>query len=78
MKKVTNEFSQAVFNLPWLVAHEEGLFARSTVSDVVLANLAPAFGRIGERLPCRVPLAAGFAKQSFEATLDFVEAHPAG
>jgi NitT/TauT family transport system substrate-binding protein len=27
MKKVTNEYSQAVFNLPWLVAQEEGLFA---------------------------------------------------
>jgi NitT/TauT family transport system substrate-binding protein len=31
MKKVTNEFSQAVFNLPWLVAQEEGLFAREGV-----------------------------------------------
>jgi NitT/TauT family transport system substrate-binding protein len=28
VKKITNEFSQAVFNLPWLVAQEEGLFAR--------------------------------------------------
>ena len=27
-KKITNEFSQAVFNLPWLVAQEEGLFER--------------------------------------------------
>jgi len=27
MQKVTNEYSQAVFNLPWLVAQEEGLFA---------------------------------------------------
>src|SRR5918992_260196 len=27
MKRVANEFSQAVFNLPWLVAQEEGLFA---------------------------------------------------
>ena len=26
-KKVIDEFSQAVFNLPWLVAQEEGLFA---------------------------------------------------
>ena len=25
-RKITNEFSQAVFNLPWLVAQEEGLF----------------------------------------------------
>lgn len=25
-KKITNEFAQAVFNLPWLVAQEEGLF----------------------------------------------------
>jgi NitT/TauT family transport system substrate-binding protein len=28
VKKITNEFSQAVFNLPWLVAQEEGLFAK--------------------------------------------------
>jgi NitT/TauT family transport system substrate-binding protein len=27
MQNVTNEYSQAVFNLPWLVAQEEGLFA---------------------------------------------------
>jgi NitT/TauT family transport system substrate-binding protein len=27
MKRIANEFSQAVFNLPWLVAQEEGLFA---------------------------------------------------
>jgi NitT/TauT family transport system substrate-binding protein len=27
-RKITNEFSQAVFNLPWLVAQEEGLFAQ--------------------------------------------------
>jgi NitT/TauT family transport system substrate-binding protein len=27
-KKITNEYSQAVFNLPWLVAEEEGLFAQ--------------------------------------------------
>ena len=27
-KKITNEYSQAVFNLPWLVAQEEGLFAK--------------------------------------------------
>jgi len=27
-KKITNEYSQAVFNLPWLVAQEEGLFAQ--------------------------------------------------
>jgi NitT/TauT family transport system substrate-binding protein len=31
MKKVTNEFSQAVFNLPWLVAQEEGLFAQEGI-----------------------------------------------
>ena len=28
VRKITNEYSQAVFNLPWLVAQEEGLFAR--------------------------------------------------
>jgi NitT/TauT family transport system substrate-binding protein len=28
VKKVVNEYSQAVFNLPWLVAQEEGLFAQ--------------------------------------------------
>ena len=27
-KKITNEYSQAVFNLPWLVAQDEGLFAQ--------------------------------------------------
>jgi NitT/TauT family transport system substrate-binding protein len=26
-RKITNEYSQAVFNLPWLVAEEEGYFA---------------------------------------------------
>jgi NitT/TauT family transport system substrate-binding protein len=26
--KITNEYSQAVFNLPWLVAQEDGLFTR--------------------------------------------------
>jgi NitT/TauT family transport system substrate-binding protein len=26
-KKITNEYGQAIFNLPWLVAQEEGLFA---------------------------------------------------
>jgi NitT/TauT family transport system substrate-binding protein len=31
MKQVTNEFSQAVFNLPWLVADEEGLFAQEDI-----------------------------------------------
>jgi NitT/TauT family transport system substrate-binding protein len=31
VKRVTNEFSQAVFNLPWLVAHEEGLFAQEDI-----------------------------------------------
>jgi NitT/TauT family transport system substrate-binding protein len=28
MRKIVNEFSQAVFNLPWLVAQEEGFFAQ--------------------------------------------------
>ena len=28
LKKITSEYGQAVFNLPWLVAQEEGLFAR--------------------------------------------------
>ena len=27
MKRITSEYSQAVFNLPWLVAQEEGFFA---------------------------------------------------
>lgn len=27
MKKITSEYSQVVFNLPWLVARDEGLFA---------------------------------------------------
>ena len=31
MKRITNEFSQAVFNLPWLVAQEEGLFAQEDI-----------------------------------------------
>jgi NitT/TauT family transport system substrate-binding protein len=31
MKKVTNEFSQAVFNLPWLVAQEAWLFAQEGI-----------------------------------------------
>ena len=31
MKRVINEFSQAVFNLPWLVAQEEGLFAQEDI-----------------------------------------------
>jgi NitT/TauT family transport system substrate-binding protein len=31
MQKVTNEFSQAVFNLPWLVAQAEGLFAQENI-----------------------------------------------
>lgn len=47
MKKVTNEFSQAVFNLPWLVAQEEGLFTPEGIEvEFVRArqwdpNLAP-------------------------------------
>jgi NitT/TauT family transport system substrate-binding protein len=32
MKRVINEFSQAVFNLPWLVAQEEGLFAQEDIA----------------------------------------------
>ncbi len=28
LKKIINEYSQAVFNLPWLVAEEEGLFSQ--------------------------------------------------
>jgi NitT/TauT family transport system substrate-binding protein len=31
MKRITNEFSQAVFNLPWLVAQEAGLFVREDI-----------------------------------------------
>ena len=27
-KKIINEYSQAVFNLPWLVTEEEGLFSQ--------------------------------------------------
>ena len=26
-KRITNEYGQAIFNLPWLVAQAEGLFA---------------------------------------------------
>src|SRR5580700_9900705 len=28
MRKIINEYSQAVFNLPWLVAQAEGFFAQ--------------------------------------------------
>jgi hypothetical protein len=27
MKKITSEYFQAIFNLPWRVARDEGLFA---------------------------------------------------
>src|SRR5918999_4851826 len=38
MKQVTNEFSQAVFNLPWLVADEEGLFAQEDIEVTFLRS----------------------------------------
>ncbi|MPZ49268.1 MAG: ABC transporter substrate-binding protein [Dehalococcoidia bacterium] len=31
MKKITSEYSQVVFNLPWLVAQDEGLFAKEGI-----------------------------------------------
>ena len=47
-KKIINEYSQAVFNLPWLVAEEEGFFSeeglevefiRAKERDASLPNL---------------------------------------
>lgn len=31
MKQITSEYFQAIFNLPWLVAQDEGLFAREEI-----------------------------------------------
>ena len=31
LKKITSEYSQVVFNLPWLVARDEGLFAEAGI-----------------------------------------------
>ena len=47
MKRVTNEYGQAIFNLPWLVAQDEGLFAAEGIEVTFLRgrerdpNLAP-------------------------------------
>jgi len=47
MKHITNEYGQAIFNLPWLVAQDEGLFAAEGIEVSFLrgrerdANLPP-------------------------------------
>lgn len=47
MKRITNEYGQAIFNLPWLVAQDEGLFAAEGIEVSFLRgrerdpNLAP-------------------------------------
>ena len=58
MKRVANEFSQAVFNLPWLVAQEEGLFAQK-VSRWSFCGRASGITRAPEaRSPASRPLLA--------------------
>lgn len=38
-KKIINEYSQAVFNLPWLVAEEEGFFSEEGLEvEFIRAN----------------------------------------
>lgn len=48
-KKIVNEYSQAVFNLPWLVAQEEGYFAEEglEVEYIILAGVPPELGPLG-------------------------------
>ena len=36
MKQITNEYGQAIFNLPWLVAQDEGLFAAEGIEVTFL------------------------------------------
>lgn len=54
MKKVTNEYSQAVFNLPWLVAQEEGLFAAEGIEVEFLRARQWAADRAPEPDPTKV------------------------
>jgi NitT/TauT family transport system substrate-binding protein len=54
MKKVTNEYSQAVFNLPWLVAQEEGLFAAEGIEVEFLRARQWAADRAPEPDPAQV------------------------
>jgi hypothetical protein len=56
---------------------EERILAGFTMRDIILSNLAPALGGIGERLVGRVPLAAGATKQRSKATLELMEGHSA-
>ena len=48
-KKIINEYSQAVFNLPWLIAQEEGLFAQE--------GLEVEFIRARQWDPSKAPIA---------------------
>src|SRR5499426_1476550 len=54
MKRVANEFSQAVFNLPWLVAQEEGLFAPEGIEVEFLRARQWAADRPPEADPLQV------------------------
>jgi NitT/TauT family transport system substrate-binding protein len=54
MQKITNEYSQAVFNLPWLVAQEEGLFAAEGIEVEFLQARQWAADRPPESDPTQV------------------------
>jgi NitT/TauT family transport system substrate-binding protein len=52
--KIVNDLSQAVFNLPWLVAEEEGLFAREGIEVVFVRARERAAGLPPEPDPANV------------------------
>ncbi len=52
--KITNEYSQAVFNLPWLVADEEGLFAQEGLEVEFIRSRERDAGLAPEADPTKV------------------------
>ena len=53
-RKIINEYSQAVFNLPWLVAQEEGFFAQEDLEVEFIRGRERAAGLAPEADPARV------------------------
>src|SRR5579862_9044099 len=54
MKKITSEYSQAVFNLPWLVAQEEGFFAEEELEVEFVRGREREAGLPAETDPTKV------------------------
>ena len=67
-RKITTEYSQAVFNLPWLVAADEGLFAEEDLEVEFLRGVDRPANLAADRASSSCAISASIKERPLSVT----------